>query len=133
MVGIHETMIYDTGPPGLDMTKAKFVERIKIHPRYEKDKDFCPHRGGCWNNDYDFALLKLTTPIEFNKAARPICLPASASTMYEGKWAKAAGWGSATGNIICGIISVCPNKRTKFKPSQHLRNSLGSVFKLEGL
>ena len=83
MVGIHENQLQGDE---IDMTKAKFIEEIKIHPKYVHEKNYCPHRGYCPTNDYDFALLKLRTPIEFNNAARPICLPAKTWSTYNNKF-----------------------------------------------
>lgn len=54
------------------------------------------------NNDYDFTLLKIDPPVEFDKYShiRPACLPQTTNTGPEpdtgmaGDWATAAGWGN---------------------------------------
>ena len=45
------------------------------------------------SNDYDFAIIKLSTPVTFNDRVIPVCLP-SASTNYDSKVATVTGWGT---------------------------------------
>jgi len=67
--------------------------------------------------DYDFSLLKLSTPVDFlaNPHIRPICLPTSASNMYTGDTATVTGWGmTAEGGKISDVLrevdlEVLPN------------------------
>ena len=49
---------------------------------------------------FDIALVKLKTPLQYSDTIRPICLPASTTTLYESRWAKAIGWGTTTSMYI---------------------------------
>jgi len=62
------------------------IERVVLHPKYKKIE--------CGAASFDFALLKLKTPINFDAYPniRPICLPDSYS-LYDGYNAIATGWG----------------------------------------
>ncbi|XP_077990109.1 uncharacterized protein LOC144444534 isoform X2 [Glandiceps talaboti] len=60
------------------------VEEIHIHPDY--DDEF---------HSYDFALLKLTQPVEFNDYIRPACLATNEQTFTDDDvWCYTTGWGA---------------------------------------
>ena len=41
------------------------IDRIILHPKYSPSN----------NHDYDVALVKLKTPMRYNRRVRPVCLP----------------------------------------------------------
>ena len=83
-IGEHVSYVSSILSP---IPKKELVEEIIVHPAYEQRG--LP--GGLFT--HDFALVKLKSPLEYSDTIRPICLPASKNTMYEGQWAKAIGWG----------------------------------------
>jgi len=58
---------------------------VKFHPGFK----MTPYTGG--NNDV--AVIKLNSPIKFNEAVRPICLPQLGSPIPSSQICVAAGWG----------------------------------------
>ena len=68
------------------------VVKIENHPDYNER-----------NTNYDFALLKLGTAVDFcvQSHIRPICLPPDATQTYAGRVATVTGWGttSSGGNL----------------------------------
>ena len=65
------------------------IEKIILHPKYDAYN----------NHDYDVALMKLKTPIKYNKHVRPVCL--AKSDFDPGTECFVTGWGhtSEGGNI----------------------------------
>ena len=61
------------------------ITEFFIHPDYNAG-----------TSSYDFALLKMATPINFNEVPniRPLCLPVDTSKDYAGATATVAGWGT---------------------------------------
>lgn len=57
------------------------IDRIFIHPQYDAYK----------NHDYDVALMKLKTPIMYNRRVRPVCL--AQSDFAVGTSCYVTGWG----------------------------------------
>ena len=54
--------------------------------------------------DYDFAIIKLATPVTFSDRVRPVCLP-SLLTNYDNKLATVSGWGrTSTGGPVSDIL-----------------------------
>ncbi|CAM2107742.1 unnamed protein product [Caretta caretta] len=58
------------------------VEKIIYHPRYD-DR----------SHDYDIALMKLTTPLNFSDAIRAVCLPLYRQDFPRGTHCWISGWG----------------------------------------
>ena len=65
------------------------VGKILNHPDYNER-----------TTNYDFALLKLRTPVDFcaetHMHIRPVCLPPDATQTYAGSVATVTGWGTTT-------------------------------------
>ncbi|XP_050777788.1 transmembrane protease serine 5-like isoform X1 [Gopherus flavomarginatus] len=61
------------------------VEKIIYHPRYD-DR----------THDYDIALMKLTTPLNFSNAVRAVCLPQYHQDFPHGTHCWISGWGYTT-------------------------------------
>lgn len=60
------------------------ISNITVHPLYNENK-----------LDYDFALLRLKTPIEnFNSNVQSIALPSADHSLKPGSFARLSGWGS---------------------------------------
>ena len=59
-----------------------FFSEFYNHPNYRDDG----------SNDFDYAIIKLASPVTFSDRVSPICLP-SASTNYDNKVATVTGWG----------------------------------------
>ncbi|EDO31703.1 predicted protein [Nematostella vectensis] len=59
------------------------VERIILHPKY------APHN----NHDYDVALIKLASPLQYNDRVRPVCLPSLKEDLEENTQCYISGWG----------------------------------------
>ena len=66
-------------------TQSIAVAEILEHPNYRE-----------WDKTWDVAILTLASPITYSTAAAPVCLPASASPLYDGLVATVAGWGTVT-------------------------------------
>ena len=60
-----------------------FFSEFYNHPNYRNDG----------SRDFDFAIIKLASPVTFSDRVSPICLP-SASTNYDNKVATVTGWGN---------------------------------------
>ncbi|XP_045653561.1 transmembrane protease serine 5 [Ursus americanus] len=58
------------------------VERIIPHPLYSTQ-----------NHDYDIALLRLQTPLNFSDTVGPVCLPAEKQDFPRGSQCWVSGWG----------------------------------------
>ena len=75
------------------------VVKIENHPDYNEK-----------TTNYDFALLKLRTPVDFcvQTHIRPICLPPDSSQTYAGLVATVTGWGTTTsgGNLSTTLQEV---------------------------
>ena len=75
------------------------MAKILNHPDYNER-----------TTNYDFALLKLRTPVDFCAKAhiRPVCLPTDASQTYAGSVATVTGWGTTTsgGNLSSTLQEV---------------------------
>ena len=87
--------------PGTDL-----IEEFIVHEDYGKEHKDPPFK--------DIALIKLKSPLQYSDTIRPICLPASNSTMYARKWAKVIGWGGTTSmysflNAISISTVSCPS------------------------
>jgi len=61
--------------------------QILIHPYYSS--------SGIPN--YDFAIIKLSSPVEFSDSVQPICLP-NPNESYDDTLAEVAGWGNTDAN-----------------------------------
>jgi trypsin len=46
-------------------------------------------------NDYDIALIKLSSPVQFTNTVSPICLP-STDLSFAGRKAMVTGWGTTS-------------------------------------
>ena len=70
-----------------------------MHPLYVDGLDY----------DYDFCLLELANPIQFNQYVQPVCLPLSCDDECpEEAEMISAGWGDRNGNTIAIAISPLP-------------------------
>merc|ERR1719277_2644853 len=54
--------------------------------------------------NYDFAIVKLASPVAFSDRVNPICLPSSTKN-YDSVLATASGWGDITAQMICAADS----------------------------
>ncbi|XP_072467173.1 transmembrane protease serine 5 [Notamacropus eugenii] len=61
------------------------VEKIVLHPSFRN------HRQ---RHDYDIALLKLQTPLNFSNTVRAVCLPEMQQDFPQGSKCWVSGWGS---------------------------------------
>ena len=62
----------------------KTVSRVILHEGYNKPK----------KHNNDIALLKLPSPVSFNRYVSPICLPSKRAGTFAGLRATVSGWGS---------------------------------------
>lgn len=62
---------------------GKSVQKVINHEKYNSV-----------NNDYDIALLKLSTPLTFSGRVKPVCLPNSGVDLSAGRQAWITGWGA---------------------------------------
>ena len=62
---------------------SRSVDRIVLHPNYDSD-----------TNDNDIAMLRLSSPVQFNNFIRPVCLAASGSVFNNGTDSWVTGWGN---------------------------------------
>ena len=94
MLGEHD---YNTAGE-TDRLRLRVV-KILNHPDYNER-----------TTNYDFALLKLRTPVDFCAKAhiKPVCLPTDASQTYAGSVATVTGWGTTTsgGNLSSTLQEV---------------------------
>ena len=81
--------------------RRKEVEEVFPHPNYK-------HSDVYKQGEYDYAIMKLKTPLVYSDTVRPICLPASPAPMYEDQWAKVIGWGTTTGKGSLSEICYQP-------------------------
>ena len=63
-------------------TKAD-VEEVIIHPQYVD-----------WRLNNDFAILRLSSPVNFTTEVAPACLPADVNATYVNAVATVTGWGT---------------------------------------
>jgi len=60
---------------GLGMSTDRLtVSYIAVHPNYNST-----------DRSYDLALLRLSSPLQFNHQLRPVCLPESSSRLFAGR------------------------------------------------
>jgi len=76
MVGEHD---HSVGDGELRITPASWTS----HPSYNSG-----------NQDNDFAIIQLASPVTFTAAVSPVCLPTSSSSSFAGKTATVTGWGT---------------------------------------
>jgi hypothetical protein len=62
--------------------------QIIIHPFY----------SGTQGPDIDFAIIELSSPVEFDNSTRTICLP-NQNKLYHDKLAQVTGWGNTNNDI----------------------------------
>ena len=67
------------------------IAKVYIHAKYSNITD-----------DYDIALLKLTTAITFTREVSPVCLPKK--DVWDKKMCVATGWGATTDGRILGCF-----------------------------
>ena len=95
-----------------DLTKSWETDELKIraetpfiiHNRYQKSRKYVA---------YNFALLKLSRKVDFTRYPniRPICLPDSSYSDYDGEKGVVAGWGdtqvkyAVKGSLVKGSSS----------------------------
>lgn len=63
-------------------TEIRAVAQIINHPSFNRN-----------TFDSDISLVKLSSPVNFNRYLLPVCLAASNSSFYKGTTAWATGWG----------------------------------------
>ena len=59
------------------------VAEVIMHPEYRES-----------NNNNDFAILRLSSPVTFTAEVAPACLPADVKQTYKNKVATVTGWGT---------------------------------------
>ncbi|GAB1602013.1 serine protease hepsin-like [Argonauta hians] len=70
-----------------DTTEQEWpVASIVIHPLYVAS-----------TNENDIALIKLSTPLQYNCRSQPVCLPDDRTPLKVGRMCKIAGWGMTFG------------------------------------
>ena len=89
LVGEHDTTD--------SVADIRTISAITDHPSYNNA-----------NTDYDFSILTLAAPITFSSVAAPVCLPASASSLYTGQVATVTGWGTTSfgGSLSSTLLEV---------------------------
>jgi secreted trypsin-like serine protease len=71
------------------------VANIISHPKYTSN-----------SNNYDFAILTLTTDVVIGPTANPACLPKDDTNQFVGETATASGWGTLEyGGIQADILT----------------------------
>ena len=79
------------------------------------------------HDDFDFSILKLSTPITFSSVAAPICLPSSESSLYVDQIATAIGWGHTSSEGTSS--SILQEVDVTVISNQQCANSYGSQIK----
>nr|XP_020845474.1 transmembrane protease serine 5 [Phascolarctos cinereus] len=69
------------------------VEKIILHPLFKIHKQ---------RHDYDIALLKLQTPLNFSNTVQAVCLPEMQQNFPQGSKCWVSGWGSTTSYVEYG-------------------------------
>ena len=87
-IGAHVSWVNTEDLPISPVPGKDLIEEFIVHEDYGKEHENPPFK--------DIALIKLKSPLQYSDTIRPICLPASNSTMYARKWAKVIGWGGTT-------------------------------------
>ena len=82
-----------TGDGEIEIEVAEAI----VHPQYKSR-----------SNIYDFALLRLASPVTYSDAVQPICLPSACTTdCSPGSPAEIAGWGDTTeGGSLPNILQT---------------------------
>ena len=73
---------HDTSSPGSTNEKLHLVKEIVNHPKYDAE-----------TMDYDFAILKLASPVTFSTVANAACLALNDGEDYVGIDMVVSGWG----------------------------------------
>ena len=84
----HATFARNEDSPISPVPGKNLIEEFIVHEDYGKEHENPPFK--------DIALVKLKSPLQYSHTIRPICLPASTSTLYERQWAKVIGWGGTS-------------------------------------
>ncbi|XP_072373174.1 transmembrane protease serine 11B-like isoform X3 [Scyliorhinus torazame] len=71
------------GSVNVRMGIARNIKTIISHPRYRPDE-----------NDFDIAVLELSSPLDFTDVIRPVCLPSGNQVFPVGKSCSITGWGT---------------------------------------
>ena len=106
----HATFARNEDSPISPVPGKDLIEEFIVHEDYGKEDNFY----GTNPPFKDIALVKLISPLRYSHTIRPICLPASTSTLYKRKWAKVIGWGGTTSmysflNAISISTVSCPS------------------------
>uniref|UniRef100_A0A9L0SPQ2 Transmembrane serine protease 5 n=1 Tax=Equus caballus TaxID=9796 RepID=A0A9L0SPQ2_HORSE len=90
------------------------VERIIPHPLYSAQ-----------NHDYDVALLRLRTPLDFSDTVGAVCLPAEEQDFPRGSQCWVSGWGHTdpSHGPLDGGEAAAPDAEGMDAPSLHKRLS----------
>ena len=109
-IGAHVHWADTDGLPLSPVAGKDLIEEFIVHEDYGKEDNFY----GTNPPFKDIALVKLISPLRYSHTIRPICLPASTSTLYKRKWAKVIGWGGTTSmysflNAISISTVSCPS------------------------
>ena len=71
------------------------VSKIDVHPFYRKINRISDQNESLYFNVYyDYAILTLSEPVEFDKKISPICLPEDPNNRHDYEKATVTGWGS---------------------------------------
>ena len=122
LVGEHDTTD--------SVADIRTITAITDHPSYNNA-----------NTDYDFSILTLAAPITFSRVAAPVCLPASASSLYTGQVATVTGWGTTSfgGSLSSTLLEVdvtvvsngqCSNSYSGIQKYYHLKQSLNAFINI---
>ena len=99
-IGAHVSWVNTEDLPISPVPGKDLIEEFIVHEDYGKEDNFY----GTNPPFKDIALVMLKSPLQYSNTIRPICLPASKNTMYEGQWVKAIGWGFT--NSMYSLLSA---------------------------
>nr|QRN45226.1 silk gland serine protease [Tineola bisselliella] len=76
---------HDTEADGTSATRTYNIDGVMVHPQYNSG-----------NNDYDVALIRTTTDMQFSERVGPVCLPFKfRGSSFADTYVTALGWGTS--------------------------------------
>jgi len=97
--------------------------QILVHPYY----------SGSGIPNYDFAIIKLSSPVEFSDSVQPICLP-NPNESYDDTLAEVTGWGNTNANgfntpenLQTVNITTMTNKQCQEEFDENLNNGRAKI------
>ena len=111
----------DFGP---NLPQKKFIESVTDHPNYMNGR-----------NEFDYSIVKLTEPLDFNTNVKPACLPTADFAPDPGNVAVASGFGRLSRKFafdfhISSVVSRNNQRNTLICTSQHCNDFIGTFLQI---